>query len=705
MRLLFVPLFLSLCLPALADDAARSLGPLKRVSPADEKPDFLAKVLGQNSSGVPYGVMDRVARIAAPDHWLVETGHEWNQKFLCLMKLDRKTGKSVVVQKIEAAGHWCYVPKGNLLFAGRFKIEEAEKGSFMEPKLVYECFDLSNNQPLWTLPEEASVLSTTLSHDGSQLIVLHGGPMDRKTAKGPAWLSWYDMKSGAMTRKVELPGLNRVQVNLYDHRAIADTPEITYVSRHSEDLYQCLEIARKSETAEPMSGGDDGFDGSGASWFIEISDDLQWLAFHYEQEVRLFKRTGAELAQVETFEAGNEPTIGDDLRNVVFNPKSTHLAVGSMRETSLFNLQTKKMDRTFKTGTELSDFSADGSLLVLWDDGGSWPIEVDRAAAAEKAPVLEIQHDCPVSELSFSKDGKYLVSGDGVHFIVWDLMSGKALAMLASPKEKDPDFRAMTSPVIVPGHGKIYGVDGWDVLEWDLLEIERNRKLEAWVGKVAFGRAGNAERQGFNMDVAVDASGERFVETNARSLWYFNRSKPTERIQLNIGENGVFFPRRFHIPEAADVVMVSTLGRSMLVGLNGTDPHIALKKNAGILTSSGMAYAFADDYKTKTRRSMAMRYPVGDDDDIVNDQIEVMNAPAMYQWHLIDATENNRLLVYKNGYRQRDEISVMDWDKKELVRTFQSPTLIKRLKTSPDGRYLAAAGSDKKIYLWDLSDL
>jgi len=651
--------------------------------------------------------MEHVTKVSVPDHWLVETGFQWEQKFLCLMKLDRTTGESTLVQKIEAAGHWCYIPKGNLLFAGRFEFNAGDARTRKSPNLVYECFELSSNKPLWALPQDAAVLWASVSHDGNQLIVLHGGPRNPGTNQGPSWLSWYDARSGKLTRKVDLPGANSVQLNRYERPAIADAPEVTYVSRHSEDSYQCLQIGRQSEAAEPMSDGDDGFDGSESRWFIEMSDDSKWLAFHNGERVRLFKRTGMQLAEVKEFdpEVTPEKNVGNFLRNVRFTPRSSHLVVGSLVRTTLFNLETRKIQKEFMVGTENSDVTSDGSLLVLWHDGGSWSVEINSGKVlSPKNQERGILHDSGIDELVFSPDGKHLISGDGTHFIVWDLATGKALASLASPKEKDPDFRSMTSPVIVPGHGKVYGVDCWDVLEWDLAKIQQNLQMEPLVGVAAFGRAGNAERQGYNMDVAVDASGERFVETNARTLWYFNRKNPANRMALNIGKNDVFKPRRFHIPAAADVVMVSTLGKSMLVDLNGTDPHIDLKKTASILTASGMAYTI-DDSRGNPRRPMVSRYPVGDDDAVAGDQIEVVNPPAVFQWPFIDATENSRFFVYKNGSTPGDEISVVDWDKKEVVRIFQSPALIKCLKTSPDGRYVAVAGSDRQIYLWDLSGL
>jgi WD40 repeat protein len=700
----------ALSLPAVAqNEPEKSLGPLKRLASAEIKPDFLAKTLGA-TGGLPYGLGDEVAKIPIPDHWLVETADHFEKNFLCLMKLNRATGESTLVQRIEAGGNWCYIPKGNFVFAGRN--EQMETGTKALPhhkeiKRVYECFELSTNQSLWTLSQESEVLSVSLSHDGNQLIVLNVGDSDGRTGHGPTWLSWHDIKTGKQTRKINLPGRGNTQPEHYGWRAIVDTPEMTYVTRYSMQDYQVLQVRRNADSAEQLEGGGERFEGTesiepGHRWFVEGSDDFKWLAFHNTQQVVLFKREGAELKEVEAFSEGFDMMMGDDVRNVRFTPKSTHLIVGSMKGTKLYDLAAGKIAKEFKAGTFLSEVTDDSSLLVFWHDGGSWPVDLKTGKeVGEKVVKPEIRHTCPVTALSYSSDGKYLVSGDYRHFVVWDMATGKALASLASPKEKDPDFGGISSPLIVDKHGKVYGADGWDILEWDLEKIRNNRSTEPLMGVVAFGRKGNRDRALYNIDIAVDKTGERFVEADMEAMYYFTHANPSQKTRLQISSDDLYRPRKFHFTTVEGALMVANLGRSLLVGLNGTDPQVELKKKSCLITSSDIAYSTS----SQRGKMVVSRSAVGDDDLIGQDQVTIEDAPFSFEWSKIDVTEDGKLFIYQNTERLWDEISVYDWAKKQVVRTFKSPSEIKCSKISPDGRYLATAGIEGKIYLWDLSGL
>lgn len=612
------------------------------------------------------------------------------------------------MQKIEAGGNWCYIPKGNLLFAGRNEQTETKTLELHKDiRRVYECFELSSNQSLWSLPPDSDVLSASLSYDGNQLIILHVGDPVPATGHGPTWLTWHDIRSGKQTRRIDLPERGSIQGEHYDRRSIMDTPEVTYVSRISREAYQCLQVDRKGDAAVHLAGGDGRFQGTqslsqGDTWFIEGSDDFKWLAFHNTQQVVLYKREGAELREVKTFESDYEMNMGDDLRNVTFTPKSTHLVVGSMKGTQLFDLATEKVDKEFKTGTVLSEVSHDGSMLVFWHDGGSLAVDLRTGKEiGEKVAAREIRHICPVDSFSFSADGKYLMAADYAHFIVWDIGTGKALASLASPKEKDPEFRGVSSPLVIDKHGKVYGADGWDILEWDIEKIRGNRGTEPLVGKVAFGRPGNTQRAMYTIDIAVDKAGERFVEADMEAMWYFKLSDPNQRTKLQISPDDLYRPRTFHFTAAEGALLVSNLGHSSLIGLNGTDPPIVLKKEAFAVTPSEKAYSTSH----KKGKRVVSRYQVGDDDLVGQDEVILEDAQSGLQWSKIDVSDDNKFLVYLNAERMWDEVSVYDWEKKQVVRTFKSPSEVRCLKVSPDGRYLATAGVEGRIYLWDLSGL
>lgn len=112
MHRLLLSLSLVLPLPLMAQEASpKSLGPLKRLTPAEVKPASLAKVLG-TTGGLPYGLEGEVARISAPDHWLVETADHFEKNFLCLMKFRSRYGRQLLGAEDRSGGELVLHSKG-----------------------------------------------------------------------------------------------------------------------------------------------------------------------------------------------------------------------------------------------------------------------------------------------------------------------------------------------------------------------------------------------------------------------------------------------------------------------------------------------------------------------------------------------------------------------------------------------------------------
>jgi WD40 repeat protein len=143
--------------------------------------------------------------------------------------------------------------------------------------------------------------------------------------------------------------------------------------------------------------------------------------------------------------------------------------------------------------------------------------------------------------------------------------------------------------------------------------------------------------------------------------------------------------------------------RGSQVSLDGKTPQMPIKKQACAITPSGMFY---DPSKARSERAEITRERLGvAAASMTPDTVIVGNPPWNFEWATTDASDDDRFFVYKNGSQRWDEVSVMDWEKKMQVRVFQTPSEVNVLKVSPDGKYVATAGNDKRIYLWDLGGL
>lgn len=702
--------------PVFAEETgASSLGPLENNPPDTVAPEFLGKALGAAIGGLPWPLMERVEHATGEDRWLVELGTGWQRKTICLMKLDRATGESAMERRIEAGGNWCYVPKNNLLFAGRFAPKKGVTtpggvAMYEKPKLIYECFDLTTNQSLWTMPSDNLILWSSLSHDGNEVIILQCPPSATYSYEGSAFLSWHDSKTGKVLRKVAIPGSTRSQEDLCERSSIVDTPDFTYICRRSKTDPPCMKIARGSESAEPLFG--DGAE-SGAdmmqvdpdvSWAVTCSDNFKWIAFYTSQVLHVFKRDQGRLVELKEVSAGGEGTIGDDVSSVRFIPKSSRLIVGSMRKTAILDLAARKMEeRIFDGGGKLSDVTSDGTQMVMWDSGGSWPVDMKDGKWTRNSLSRDfVKHYCPLQDLAFSASGRYLVSNDYGHFIVWDVVSGKALAGLATSKknESSPDFRGLSSPVVAEKQGKVYGGDGLRALEWSLADIERSAGTAVLEGTPAFGSIGRLESV-YNMDLAIDESGERIIDADANEVRFRLYSNPGASRKLKVSEDDLYRPRQFFFPPDKDKLLIFGLNRASQIDLTGKNPPLDLQKSVFAITPSGMAY---DNAGMNPQNPTVRRYGIGNDSS-EKDEMKVVGAPWQFAWGMTDATDDNRLFIYAGNSEEVDKICVMNWEKKELVRTFKSPAKIEFLKVSPDGKFVAVAGHDRRVYLWDLGGL
>ncbi|MEW6131314.1 MAG: WD40 repeat domain-containing protein [Acidobacteriota bacterium] len=197
------------------------------------------------------------------------------------------------------------------------------------------------------------------------------------------------------------------------------------------------------------------------------------------------------------------------IASIAFSPDGQLLACGGENVLTLFDVKTGKllksspydMDRVINS----ISFSPDGRLLASADDDGRIIIHDVRTWKTKRTLIVHQPHETPdshdfrVFSVSFSPDGKTLVSGSGgfecrdclpygeVNF--WDLNTGRLLSTL--PKQKDYIWSVSFSP-----NGKLIAIANGNakVVVWDAKQKKVLDEFPGMIGEVysvRFSKSGN----------------------------------------------------------------------------------------------------------------------------------------------------------------------------------------------------------------------
>jgi RNA polymerase sigma factor (sigma-70 family) len=337
-------------------------------------------------------------------------------------------------------------------------------------------------------------------------------------------------------------------------------------------------------------------------------------------------------------------------------------------------------------------FSTDGKILLLGTGGGiihRWDV-----ASGKELPALS-KHHCAVTGMYTLPDGRTLVSTgyDGC-IRRWDLKTGR---QEIDPKSYEGDSTAAYSRdgrlvAVADARGRI---DLWDGREGTMIRTIQRTGVR--VTHLAFSpdgkRLGAAQQSGTVQfwEVPSGRPGAVWRREPVRGEWYCNG--------ILFSPDGRFLyvtdcPKQIRAVEVASGKLLwkgggssfgealSPDGETLLVGRTG--PYLALLDattgeqrakvhlNLNIQDGSGLPYTFAF---SPDGRQIAVAYFGG--------ALMLLNGRT--------CAERKRLVA---------GVNVADIDR-ILITVGKPPNRIQALAFSPDGRWLASAGTDTDIYLWE----
>ena len=137
------------------------------------------------------------------------------------------------------------------------------------------------------------------------------------------------------------------------------------------------------------------------------------------------------------------------------------------------------MDGRLIVGAVLAcDYSPPGDLIV--SGGRDQTIRLWNADTGKRLRTLESLIDDDVNAITFSPDGRVIVSARGESLRIWDIVSGKVIHDLNSPNISGSYESCIFSPdgnLVISAKGKILGI-------WDLATGQVKHVLEGHIDKI-----------------------------------------------------------------------------------------------------------------------------------------------------------------------------------------------------------------------------
>ncbi|MGC4016363.1 MAG: hypothetical protein QM755_17845 [Luteolibacter sp.] len=698
-------------LPNHAQEAKSSAvdSPLERFDPASNAFPGLMRIHGDPHRSLPGG-SGQMERLGNQDAWCVTSSSG-----VVRIEVDSKAKGIQVKDELPILGIWKVSPDGGRIFGARLTADEADNLQ------TSECFDFQTGRSLWTLGpriprpnlrDPASVaraletqgtgiraLAATFSLDGKEVIVLH-------LEKDEAAVSWRDAETGKETRKIHIPGKVDQTVDSSGCDYIGLTRQAVYVmvprERHKPEGWI---IHPGSETPEKIP-----LQLEGDSKFAQIDiggATREWIAVYTETQLELLREESDTLASVHVIALQPPTQEGYTYpKHVRFSPDHSRLLVSTTGKSWLIHITPSSEERVkeFPIGWPSIDFTLDGRYLVTGDAGG---IALRNPSTLEREDEEELKrtplHCCPITDTDYSMNGDFIISNDGKNLILWS-KNGEMLAELISPKSKNNGCVWMQSPIIVDRLMKIYAADGFDFLEWDLLQIGSLPKRGDGISPRIEGVPVFQDRKSPNiqpeiMNIAVD-TGQQHLLTGARKdFYYWNLDSSDQAVELLVSKMDISTqPRAVYLPDAPPTIMVQNGGQTFALDPLGKEKAVLLNRETfGIDPKHRLFFCLEGHFGNSTITTVPF--------DVAGKPAEKMEFPP--EWFIKGplAIQDGRWIVISYSSARIPGLAVVDWSKKKVVRNFPTYWVATAASFSPDLSRLLVGSSNRCIYDFDFKKL
>ena len=193
--------------------------------------------------------------------------------------------------------------------------------------------------------------------------------------------------------------------------------------------------------------------------------DASLLASAGDDTIKLWNRNAPDSPEILRFES-----YTDGVDSIAFSPDGERLAAGGDEGITLWNVSEKRFIDAFDYDTAAVAFSPDGQRIV----GAAWDLNLWDITDGDKFKKISLSthrtHDAFVQAITFSPDGKWLVSADAQGEIkVWDVQNQR----IAIPPLKGGDsllrsveFSPVKNDSILASAGYDGDVKLWRTRDW-----------------------------------------------------------------------------------------------------------------------------------------------------------------------------------------------------------------------------------------------